>query len=365
MCAFRCLASLLLLLLLVVKAARPRLELVSQEAFVAQRDPCKNFRGRKKGTRCLCKGRFVTNSHCQKPLAEAFDLTEIRNGLCRCEDPCEQFHAKKEGSWCQCHEGLATNNHCEKPLTKSFSLSDASECRCDQTDPCEDFGAEPHGTDSLTAKVLCRCVFREVASLECSRPGQEFFSAEGNAAGCGCQDPDDYAKSIKSPVETAALAFCEAAARKGSKHNVPPLSVCEEQLSNRRAAGAYGRLDALLRKAPKTAAWHLTRVCHDECQELVNKTKEKMHVIQRDMSHRAIPISETCAARVVKKVEAEIFGCCGRSCGWNGRSCISWPFFDEQQKADWQAECCTEYNVSISVDSKHSETHSSSAFSVR
>ncbi|CAK9065521.1 Uncharacterized protein SCF082_LOCUS33613 [Durusdinium trenchii] len=63
------------------------------------------------------------------------------------------------------------------------------------------------------------------------------------------------------------------------------------------------------------------------------------------MSHRAIPISETCAARVVKKVEAEIFGCCGRSCGWNGRSCISWPFFDEQQKADWQAECCTEYNV--------------------
>ena len=195
----------------------------------------------------------------------------------------------------------------------------------------------------------------------------------GNAKGCQCWEKARWAKRVKSPVETAALAFCEAATKTGEEYKVPRVSVCEEQLSNRKAAGAYGRLHTLL-QAPKTAAWHLAHVCRDECEELVNKTKGEMKQMQTDMKGIAafkqwrapIPIGETCAARVVKQVEAEIFGCCGRSCGWNGRSCISWPFFDEQQKADWQAECCTEYNASISVDSERNEAHLfASAFSVR
>ena len=248
------------------------------------------------------------------------------------------------------------------------------------TDPCAELGAKRKRKLSRIFKkgTLCQCVQRGwVATSECSRPGQRVFSLMGNAAGCRCEEGTHWAKSVKSPVETAALAFCEAVAREGEEDQIPRVSVCEEQLSNRAATGDYGRLaglDALLAGAPKTAEWHLTRVCRDECKELVNTTKREMTEMWSDMSgifmqgdhdSRPIPVGETCAARVVKKVEAEIFGCCGRSCGWNGRSCISWPFFDEQQKADWQAECCTEYNASISVDSKHSETHSSSAFSVR
>eukprot|EP00913_Durusdinium_trenchii_P023738 g22295.t2 len=184
---------------------------------------------------------------------------------------------------------------------------------------------------------------------------QAVGGGRGGVTGCRCEQRNDWARSVKSPVETAALAFCEAAlkkkATKGGKKedSVPPVSVCEEQLSNRKATGAYGRLHTVLQEAPKTAAWHLTRVCRDECEELVNMTNRNMGKMQSDLHGAWTPhvmsVGETCAMRVVKKVEAEIFGCCGRSCGWNGRSCISWPFFDEQQKADWQAECCTEYNV--------------------
>ena len=236
-----------------------------------------------------------------------------------------------------------------------------------QEDPCEKFDAKIDYEEDDGA-IMCKCDnILDCANSKCSRPGEKFFPAVGNARGCRCEQRNDWARSVKSPVETAALAFCEAAlkkkATKGGKKedSVPPVSVCEEQLSNRKATGAYGRLHTVLQEAPKTAAWHLTRVCRDECEELVNMTNRNMGKMQSDLHGAWTPhvmsVGETCAMRVVKKVEAEIFGCCGRSCGWNGRSCISWPFFDEQQKADWQAECCTEYNVSVSVVSKHRERH--------
>ncbi|CAK9060344.1 unnamed protein product [Durusdinium trenchii] len=92
MCAFRCLASLLSLL--VVKAARPRLELVSQEAFVAElesdqsnfwKDPCAELGAKrkrklsrifKKDTLCQCQEGLFTNAHCEKSLVDEFILTE-------------------------------------------------------------------------------------------------------------------------------------------------------------------------------------------------------------------------------------------------------------------------------------------------
>ena len=33
-----------------------------------------------------------------------------------------------------------------------------------------------------------------------------------------------------------------------------------------------------------------------------------------------------------RQVEAEILGCCGRSCRWNGRSCTSWPFLTKDER---------------------------------
>ncbi|CAK9065527.1 Uncharacterized protein SCF082_LOCUS33518 [Durusdinium trenchii] len=365
MCAFRCLASLLLLVP-VVKAARPGLEILRQEALVAKsnfwKDPCAELGAKrkrklsrifKKGTLCQCQEDFFTNVQCDRPLVKDFILRETPS-KCRCEEnPCKKFHAKMLNGYeqCKCHKGLSTSNHCEKPLAKLFSLSARmpAECRCDQTDPCEKFGAEAAGADRATGEVLCLCPekFAAVASTKCSRPGQRVFSAVGNVLGCHCKQAGIYAKSVKSPVETAALAFCEAAAKMKEPlpSKVPPASKCKQQLSHGTTNGGFGRLAVLLQQAPKTAAWHLTRVCHDECEELVNETKEQLKWILRDITPGARPVGETCAARVVKKVEAEVFGCCGRSCGWNGRGCISWPFFDEQQKADWLAECCTEYNV--------------------
>ena len=52
-----------------------------------------------------------------------------------------------------------------------------------------------------------------------------------------------------------------------------------------------------------------------------------------------------CADRVVKQVEANLLGCCGRSCGWDGHSCALWPFLEENQQQLWQVECCGEYTV--------------------
>ena len=40
-----------------------------------------------------------------------------------------------------------------------------------------------------------------------------------------------------------------------------------------------------------------------------------------------------------------MLGCCGRSCGWNGRSCVSWPFLTKNEKVEWLQECCSEFNV--------------------
>ena len=48
---------------------------------------------------------------------------------------------------------------------------------------------------------------------------------------------------------------------------------------------------------------------------------------------------------MVQKVEAEILGCCAESCGWNGRACILWPFLNSTEKGEWEAECCTEFNI--------------------
>ena len=35
----------------------------------------------------------------------------------------------------------------------------------------------------------------------------------------------------------------------------------------------------------------------------------------------------------------------GSGCGWNNQTCAFWPFLSSTEKADWQAECCTELNV--------------------
>eukprot|EP00438_Fugacium_kawagutii_P035547 Skav214503 [mRNA] locus=scaffold1011:352330:353604:- [translate_table: standard] len=96
-----------------------------------------------------------------------------------------------------------------------------------------------------------------------------------------------------------------------------------------------------------TNAWHyaLKHVCHDECEELVDETlKEAEEIVMEDLS-LAISPTRSCAKRVVQKVEAETFTCCAQACGWNNGTCLSWPFLRKSQQIQWEAECCSEWNV--------------------
>lgn len=101
----------------------------------------------------------------------------------------------------------------------------------------------------------------------------------------------------------------------------------------------YGRLDGV--------AWKhsLKRVCHDECEALVQGIQEKASLLAASVDFARNTIEDSCADEVVKHVEAEILGCCSRSCGWNGQFCSFFPFLSSEEQADWQAECCVERNI--------------------
>eukprot|EP00434_Breviolum_minutum_P042791 symbB.v1.2.038103.t1/scaffold5826.1/size23311/2 len=101
-----------------------------------------------------------------------------------------------------------------------------------------------------------------------------------------------------------------------------------------------GRLDRL----GHPWKWHLDQVCQDECEELVDMMKKSSDKIIDSMSKGKV-LHVECADRVVKQVEANLLGCCGRSCGWDGHSCALWPFLEENQQQLWQVECCGEYTV--------------------
>ena len=101
----------------------------------------------------------------------------------------------------------------------------------------------------------------------------------------------------------------------------------------------YGRLDGV--------AWKhsLKRVCHDECEALAEGIRYKARELADSAYHGKGTIQDACTDHVVKHVEAEILGCCSRSCGWNGQFCAFFPFLNSTQQDDWQAECCTERNI--------------------
>ena len=107
-----------------------------------------------------------------------------------------------------------------------------------------------------------------------------------------------------------------------------------------------GRLEKVNAVEP---AWKvsLDNVCRDECHALVEEMRRDKKKILEDVAATEKPPSyeEVCAKRVVQNVEAEILSCCADSCGWNGRACMYWPFLSSTEKGQWEAECCTEFNI--------------------
>lgn len=96
--------------------------------------------------------------------------------------------------------------------------------------------------------------------------------------------------------------------------------------------------------------WHLQQVCRDECEDLVNAaSRERDAIPTHGAFQRGVPAFVGCAEKVVKQVEANLLGCCGRTCGWNDQSCMSWPFMNQTEKVNWLEECCTEYSEGLAL----------------
>ena len=112
----------------------------------------------------------------------------------------------------------------------------------------------------------------------------------------------------------------------------------------------YGRMQPVKKDATKPeekALWEdaLARVCKDECEDLLKMMKRKTSDLAQDVAKYRIPFAQSCAKRVVQQVEAEVLGCCARSCGFNGQTCLLWPFFSSEEKVDWNLECCSEMSI--------------------
>ena len=141
---------------------------------------------------------------------------------------------------------------------------------------------------------------------------------------------DVYAEGICSQVLTGDLSMSSA-----PEWAVKAAEVAEMDGQQH----PFGRLDGV--------AWKhsLKRVCHEECEELVQGIRDKAEELAWAVPVGNVTIEEACADKVVRHVEAEILGCCSKSCGWNGQFCSFFPFLSSEKQTAWQAECCSELNI--------------------
>ena len=143
-----------------------------------------------------------------------------------------------------------------------------------------------------------------------------------------------------TPTEAEEAPFAAKASELSRKGSV------QDQDGDR----AYGRMRAVKEDATgsaETALWEdaLARVCKDECDDLLKMMEKETGDLAKDTVKDHVPFAQACAERVVQQVEAEVLGCCGRSCGFDGRRCLLWPFFSPQEKVDWEVECCAEMSI--------------------
>eukprot|EP00434_Breviolum_minutum_P035994 symbB.v1.2.031877.t2/scaffold3745.1/size85045/3 len=332
------------------------------------------------------------------PKTESMLETELSLGG---KDPCEKFGAKKS-SWqsnmCQCPKELPFPRNCGRQDGPSFflkNIKEGSNCHCE--DACAQFGAERNGL------YWCNCPRdRPRRTKECS-PGDldSHFRPWEASKGCRCVTDVAAAERLsKIPVAASALRFCEALVVQGyrgegygdilhkSAHwrmtssmrdalNKTSPEICQhaltgtineteaeeapwaEKASELSQKGSvqdqdgdrgYGRMRAVKENAStpaEKALWKhaLSQVCKDECTDLLDMMKNETEHLSEDVNRKDIPFAQSCAERVVQHVEAEILGCCGRSCGFDGRRCLLWPFFSPKEKVEWNLECCAEMNV--------------------
>ena len=161
-----------------------------------------------------------------------------------------------------------------------------------------------------------------------------------------CKCVKAYEHDVDSPMLSeqiqgvAAVDFCRnlfAAADRANSNHYPKYWVvkwkadmqkrvnetlsmhrCQKQLSDTKKIE-----DLLESKGSLTLKQAWKKVCYDECEDLLDELRETMETVVETGRLRKNSWSEICAEHVVKKVESHLLGCCGRSCGWNGRTCAS------------------------------------------
>ena len=319
----------------------------------------------------------------------------------------EKVVASSEEALCRCPEGLVTNLGCKVPGQAEFPRSQnlcfgCNECRC--AHPCFSFHyVQPKTMARGEGKVategaVCECAnsssgVRLLALGACGAGwGAKQFPLARASRNCSCVTPAEFQRiRPQSPIQVSALKFCAAVGKKyhtfkyirrptamlssrsqeawqrtWAPHVLEALRLTPElcqavvagsfsnsekkkapwledaaELSEHHGSKGFGRLDPLV---GSTLQHHLRQVCHDECTLLVDEVGKTAWDVYYDFAE-GLSTEQSCADRVVRRVEAEVLGCCGRACGWNGRSCTSWPFLTQDNQAAWLAECCTEYNV--------------------
>ena len=254
---------------------------------------------------------------------------------------------------------------------------------------CEAFGAE----SDVKQKDWCNCPDdRPAKTKECRSDAIRSFSPSKASRGCRCTTKADFIERMTIPVSASALRFCSALAehsyRSQSEYywllrktlNKTSPEICQHalvgtitpkeaeeapwaekasELSQKNQKGndedgdedqGYGRMQPVKEDATKPeekALWEhaLARVCKDECEDLLKMMYKEALKIAVYVGHYQLPFGQVCADYVVQHVEAEVLGCCARTCGFNGRTCLLWPFLSSEEKVEWEVECCGEMSV--------------------
>ena len=351
------------------KAARPAgpgFEASALPAALAQEgasDTCGQFRAEKVvgSTLCRCPEGLVTSHECSpvragegktefhendgfivfhEPGEDTIDRVPMKD--CRCDHPCFSFRNvvlkhETDGAVCECKEGrhLLAVGACGAGWgVTEFPLAGASKnCSCELP---FDFGAiRPRSPVHVSALNFCAAA------------GNAYRKKIGEASPFFQKSQESrHRKLMPKTLKRLHLTpeLCQAVVAgsfsNSEKKKAPWLEEAAE-LSEHDGSKGFGRLDPLV---GSTLRHHLRQVCHDECTLIVEEVVNTSWDVYYDFA-KGLSTEQSCADRVVRRVEAEVLGCCGRACGWSGRSCTSWPFLSQDNQAAWLAECCTEYNV--------------------
>ena len=352
---------------------------------------CEGRSGRSFNRKKTKKG---SNCHCEDPCAQ-FGAKESQRKRNTCQCPKDLPIPSRN-----C---LGTSG---RTFGLSENIEFGSDCYCEEKPSCKKFGAK--SDEDEPDRDVCYCPDdRPYATKECQRGFSDLFRLSKASKGCRCLSMVEAVELHKMPVAASALRFCDALAAQGYergtlmhrdvedrqkeaifkmeyfiggtlfKTSVTSPEVCQHALTgtitpteaeeapfaakaskisqhgndeDRNGDRAYGRMRAVKEDATgsaETALWEdaLARVCKDECDDLLKMMEKETKHLAKDIVIDHVPFAQACAERVVQQVEAEVLGCCGRSCGFDGRRCLLWPFFSPQEKVEWEVECCSEMSI--------------------